>query len=84
MQSYLIIFLTGGIIGFLATKLFAGRGFGLTSNIIAGAAGGYIGYMYLAEYLHSFESMYSVYIFSGSVGAILAIFVVMFCFSHDT
>ncbi|MES2431206.1 MAG: GlsB/YeaQ/YmgE family stress response membrane protein [Bacteroidota bacterium] len=84
MLGYLISLITGAVIGFIATKLFRGAGWGIVENIICGAIGGMIGNYFLGDFFHSFENFVlenSLPAFFGASGMLL---IVMFAFNHDS
>lgn len=81
---YIVSLLTGAIIGFIGSKIFQGKGWGVVENSIAAAVGGLIGNHFLADFFHSFENFYLVNMLPAAVGGVIGLLIVMFLGSYDT
>lgn len=72
-QSLIIVLVLGAIAGWLGGQVFKGSGLGLIGNIIAGIAGGFIGYWLLPKLgLHiNTGTAWINYVLTAGIGAVI-------------
>ena len=77
MMNFLLFILIGALAGFIAAKIFKGKGYGFLTNLIVGIAGGVIG-GYLFKELDIFidGGGFWISLITSTVGAILLLWVI--------
>ena len=73
-MEIVVILIIGAIAGWLGSKIFEGGSLGLLGNIVVGILGGFVGYWVLGRLGISLGSGLLGAILTGTVGAILILF----------
>ena len=73
-MEIVVILIIGAIAGWLGSKIFEGGSLGLLGNIVVGILGGFVGYWVLGRLGISLGSGILGAILTGTVGAILILF----------